>query len=83
MGTLPAFSLPLLEAELCGIILARAKSADFWFLFPSEVYCDLGQIVISVPLFRHLSNGLMILFCQSCGVILKIKRASISSVVVV
>lgn len=36
MGTLPAFSLPLLEAELCGVILARAKSADFWFLFPSR-----------------------------------------------
>ena len=40
-----AFSLPLSEAELCGVILARAKGADFWSLFPSEVHCDLGQIV--------------------------------------
>lgn len=45
MGTLPAFSLPLSEAELCGVILARAKGADFRSLFPSEVHCDLGQIV--------------------------------------
>lgn len=63
MGTLPAFSLPL-RSSFNGVILARAKSADFWFHFPSiEVllrpWADC-YLCTSGP--RHLSNGPVILF---------------------